>query len=87
MRIFINLVAYLLFFSAVALEGFPQETSGVGIALRKNGEDLVVNVEAMKAYHINALPTVYVIDQQGKVVDSAHDLDSPPIVNRLVHGK
>ncbi len=31
-----------------------------------------VGAEAMKAYHVNALPTVYVIDQQGNVVDSSH---------------
>jgi thiol-disulfide isomerase/thioredoxin len=49
--------------------------------------NVLVGVEAMKAYHVNALPTVCVIDQQGKVVDSAHDLDIPTIVNRLVHGK
>jgi hypothetical protein len=41
----------------------------------------------MKAYHVNAIPTIYVIDQQGKVVDSSHVLDIPTIVNRLVHGK
>jgi hypothetical protein len=46
-----------------------------------------VGAEAMKAYHVNALPTMYVIDQQGKVVDSSHVLDIPTIVNRLVHGK
>jgi peroxiredoxin len=46
-----------------------------------------VGVEAMKAYHVNALPTVYVIDQQGKIVESSHVLDIPTIVNRLVHGK
>ena len=43
--------------------------------------------EAMKAYHVNALPTVYIIDQGGNVVDSGHFLDIPTIVNRLVHGK
>ena len=42
-----------------------------------------VGVEAMKAYHVNALPTVYVIDQQGKISDSSHVLDIPTIVNRL----
>ena len=45
-----------------------------------------VGAEAMKAYHVNALPTVYVIDQRGHVVDSSHGLDIPTIVNRLVHG-
>jgi thiol-disulfide isomerase/thioredoxin len=43
-----------------------------------------VGAEAMKLYHVNALPTVYVIDQQGKVVDSSHVLDIPKIVNRLL---
>jgi thiol-disulfide isomerase/thioredoxin len=46
-----------------------------------------VGVEVMRAYHVNALPTMYVIDQQGKVVDSSHVLDIPTIVNRLVNGK
>jgi thiol-disulfide isomerase/thioredoxin len=49
--------------------------------------NVLVGAEAMKAYHVNALPTVYVIDQNGKVVDSSHALDIPTIVNRLVHGK
>jgi len=46
-----------------------------------------VGADAMKAYHVNALPTVYVIDQRGKVVNSGHVVDIPAIVNRLVHGK
>ncbi len=46
-----------------------------------------VGAEAIKAYHVSALPTVYVIDQQGNVMDSSHVLDVPTIVNRLVHGK
>ena len=36
-----------------------------------------VGAEARKAYHVNALPTVYVIDQQGKVVDSSHCAGHP----------
>jgi peroxiredoxin len=43
--------------------------------------------EAVKAYHVNALPTVYIIDQGGNVVDSDHFLNIPTNVNRLVHGK
>lgn len=46
-----------------------------------------VGEEAVKAYHVNALPTVYVIDQRGNVVDSSHVPDIPAIVNRLLHGK
>lgn len=46
-----------------------------------------VEADGMKAYHVNALLTVYVIDQRGKVVDSSHEADIPTIVNRLVHGK
>jgi thiol-disulfide isomerase/thioredoxin len=49
--------------------------------------NVLVGAQAMKAYHVNALPTVYVIDQHGKVVDSSHALEIPTIVNRLVHGK
>jgi hypothetical protein len=44
-------------------------------------------IDHIKVYHVNALPTVYVIDQNRKVVDSSHALDIPTIVNRLVHGK
>lgn len=43
--------------------------------------------EAMKTYHVNALPTVYIIDQRGNVAASGHFLDIPAIVNRLVDGK
>jgi hypothetical protein len=43
--------------------------------------------EAMRAYHVNTLPTVYIIDQGGKVAASGISVDIPAIVNRLVHGK
>jgi hypothetical protein len=44
MRTFISAVLTLFSFSAMATENSAQETSGVGIALRKDGEDLVVNI-------------------------------------------
>lgn len=46
-----------------------------------------IQYEAMKTYHVNALPTVYIIDQRGKVAASGHSLDIPAIVNCLAHGK
>jgi hypothetical protein len=38
MKTFMNLVVSLLWLSAMALQGFAQEASGVGIALGKKGE-------------------------------------------------
>jgi peroxiredoxin len=43
--------------------------------------------EAMKALHVNALPTVYVIDQQGTIIESSYVPDIPTIVNRMIHEK
>jgi quinoprotein glucose dehydrogenase len=43
-----------------------------------------IGAEAMKAYHVNALPTVYVIDKQEKIVDSGNAIDVPAVVNRLL---
>jgi AhpC/TSA family len=59
--------------------------------VKAKGWDKIHNVrisdEAMRAYHVNALPTHYVIDQRGEVVDSSHVLDVPTIVNRLLRSK
>jgi thiol-disulfide isomerase/thioredoxin len=59
--------------------------------VKAKGWDKIHNVrisdEVMRAYHVNALPTVYVIDQRGEVVDSSHVLDVPTIVNRLLQSK
>lgn len=46
-----------------------------------------VQEDAMKEYHVNALPTVYIIDRGGNVAASGLFLDVPAIVNRLVHGE
>jgi thiol-disulfide isomerase/thioredoxin len=43
--------------------------------------------DAMKAFHVNSLPTVYVIDRRGNVVASDNVLDIPEIVNKLIHKK
>jgi peroxiredoxin len=41
--------------------------------------------DAMKAFHVNALPTVYVIDRRGNIVASANELDIPDFVNKVIN--
>jgi thiol-disulfide isomerase/thioredoxin len=43
-----------------------------------------VGPEAVKAFHVGALPTTYVIDQQGKVVAADNRLDIPKLVETLL---
>lgn len=44
-----------------------------------------VRNDAIKAYHVDGIPTAYVIDQQGKIVASGpHPWDIPEIVNHEV---
>lgn len=43
-----------------------------------------VGVPARKAYHVNGLPTVYVIDRQGKI-EATNPKDIPDAVNGLLH--
>jgi thiol-disulfide isomerase/thioredoxin len=56
--------------------------------VKARGWDKTHNVrasaEVMKAYHVNALPTVYIINQKGNVVESSNVGDIPEIVNRLL---
>ena len=56
--------------------------------VKERGWDKTHNVwasaEVMEAYHVNALPTVYVIDPKGNVVESSNGPDIPEIVNRLL---
>ena len=42
-----------------------------------------VGTEAIKAYHVNGIPTAYVIDRQGKIV-AANPMDMPEIVKHEV---
>ena len=42
-----------------------------------------VGTDAKKAYHVNAIPTAYVIDRQGKIL-AANPADIPKIVNHDV---
>jgi len=42
-----------------------------------------VDVDAVKAYHVDAVPTTYVIDRQGKIV-AVNPADLPAIVNREI---
>ncbi len=47
-----------------------------------------VRNDAIKAYHVEGIPTAYVIDQQGKIVTSGpHPLDITEIVNHEVQKK
>jgi peroxiredoxin len=75
----------------ISISGVDDKEDAVIKHVKAKGWDKTHNVRvgtgAMKAYHVNATPTVYVIDQRGKVVDSSHVLEIPTIVNRLVHGK
>lgn len=43
-----------------------------------------VEPEAIKAFHVNALPTTYVISRKGMVVHAGQVADIPAIVNRLI---
>jgi len=46
-----------------------------------------VGDDVLKAFHVNALPTVYVIDQRGNVAAGGHDVDVPAVVDRLLTGE
>ena len=43
-----------------------------------------VEPDAIKAFHVNALPTTYVISRKGMVVHAGQAEDIPAIVNRLI---
>jgi peroxiredoxin len=43
-----------------------------------------VAADAVRAYHVGAVATQYVIDRQGKIVAADHSLDVPRLVNQLV---
>lgn len=44
-----------------------------------------VGPDAIKSYHVSALPTTYIIDQNGNVVSAGHMLDVPAIVSGLIN--
>jgi thiol-disulfide isomerase/thioredoxin len=75
----------------IAVDSVDEDRSAVIKHLKERGWDKTHNVtagaEAMKAYHVNTLPTVYVIDPRGVVIDASHVLDIPAIVNRLLEAK
>lgn len=75
----------------IGVSSVLDEENAVIRHVKTKGWNNVLNVRveagAMKAYHVNALPTVYVIDQQGTVVGGSHMLDIPAIVNRLLAAK
>ncbi|MCI0746501.1 MAG: TlpA family protein disulfide reductase, partial [Verrucomicrobia subdivision 3 bacterium] len=43
-----------------------------------------VETEGIKAYRINAIPTVYIIDKEGKIAAADAFLDITEVVNRLL---
>ena len=45
-----------------------------------------VGTEAKRAFHVNAIPTAYVIDRQGKIV-AANPQDLPKVVNHCLEAK
>jgi peroxiredoxin len=58
--------------------------------LKAKGWDQTHNVwvgtNAIKAFHVNAVPTTYIIDRQGMIV-AANPADIPEIVNRMIGAK
>jgi thiol-disulfide isomerase/thioredoxin len=59
--------------------------------LEEKGWDKIHNVrvgiDAIKAYHVNRVPTIYIIDQRGKIAAADYVGEIPDIVNRLIHEK
>ena len=59
--------------------------------LQANGWDQTHNVwiatDAAKDFHVNGVPTIYIIDAQGNVIDADHGVDIPEMVNRLLQTK
>lgn len=47
-------------------------------------DNVWVGVEAIKAYHVDSIPTAYIIDRQGRVV-AANPVDISEIVNSQLH--
>jgi hypothetical protein len=45
-----------------------------------------VGTDAIKAYHVEAIPTAYVIDRQGKI-SAANPANIPETVNSLLDGR
>jgi len=39
----------------------------------------------MKAFHVNALPTVYIIAPTGEVAEASHSPDVPAVVSGLLN--
>src|SRR6266850_509239 len=56
--------------------------------LKANGWDKAhnawVGTDAVKAYHVDGVPTTYVIDQEGRIARADHTSEIPTVVNRLM---
>jgi thiol-disulfide isomerase/thioredoxin len=59
--------------------------------LKANGWDKTHNVwvdsEALKAFHVQGLPTIYVVDQTGSVAAADPEKDISATIDRLIEGK
>jgi thiol-disulfide isomerase/thioredoxin len=57
--------------------------------LNSNGwtrmHNVQIGAEAKKAYHVGAVPTVYIVDRDGKIAAAGHSLDIPTLVNALIN--
>jgi len=53
----------------------------------KKTHNVWVNTEAIKGFHINGIPTAYVIDRKGKVAANGSPAELLAIVNRLIARK
>jgi peroxiredoxin len=76
----------------VLISASVQEEGDADVKLLKaKGWNLTHNVrvgfEAKIAYHVGAIPTTYVIDQQGNIVAADYVLDIPNIVTGLIRSK
>jgi thiol-disulfide isomerase/thioredoxin len=68
------------------------ETQEVAIKrLKEKAWDKTRNVwvgkEAVKAYHVDGIPTTYIIDPQGRIAPTDRASEIPPVVNRMIGGK
>ena len=52
-----------------------------------NSHNVWIQQDAIKAYHVNRLPTTYIIDQKGTVVAADYRGEIPKIVDRLLDMK
>jgi thiol-disulfide isomerase/thioredoxin len=74
----------------VLIAASVDESEGLaGTHVRAKGWNKTHNVwtgiEAIKAYHISRVPTIYLVDQRGRIAGADFEGAIPEIVNRLLH--